>query len=69
MKWRGGIFQKKNQKNDSEDNPGSEKQNGEDARNVYKDLQEWKSDLEDRMVEITATEQKIETRMKKMKTV
>ena len=93
MKWRGGIFQKKNQKNDSEDNPGSEKQNGEDARNVYKDLEElknkqtemnntlegmnsriteaeeWKSDLEDRMVEITATEQKIETRMKKMKTV
>ena len=29
----------------------------------------WINDLEDRMVEITATEQKIETRMKKMKTV
>ena len=27
--------------------------------------EEWKSDLEDRMVEITATEQKIEIRMKK----
>ena len=29
------------------------------------EAEEWKSDLEDRMVEITATEQKIEIRMKK----
>ena len=33
------------------------------------EAEEWKSDLEDRMVEITATEQKIEIGMKKMKTV
>ena len=35
MKWRQAIFQKRIQNNDSEDDPGSRKQNGEDARNVY----------------------------------
>ena len=32
------------------------------------EAEEWISDLEDRMVEITATEPYIEKRMKKMKT-
>ena len=31
-------------------------------------LEKWKSNLEDRMVVITAAEQKIEKRMKKIKT-
>ena len=32
------------------------------------DVEKWKSNLEDRMVVITAAEQKIEKRMKKIKT-
>ena len=32
------------------------------------EAEEWIKDLEDRMVEITATEQNIDKRMKKMKT-
>ena len=32
------------------------------------DAEEWMSDLEDRMVEITETEQNMEKRKKKMKT-
>ena len=37
MKWRQATFQekKKIQNNYSEDDPGSQKENGEDARNVY----------------------------------
>ena len=39
MKWRQVTFQKKNQNNDTEDDPGSWKKNGgkdrEDIRNVY----------------------------------
>ena len=34
MKWREATFQK----NDSEDDPGSWKKNGENARNVYQIL-------------------------------
>ena len=72
------------QNNYSEDDPGSWKQNWEDARNVYQrprklknkqtemnntlerinsrisEAEEWISDLEDRMVEMTVTEQNIE---------
>ena len=40
MKWRQATFQKKNQNNDSEDDPGPWKKNGgkdrEDARNILK---------------------------------
>ena len=38
MKWRQATFHKRIQKNDSEDDPGSQKNNGEDAKkkkNVY----------------------------------
>ena len=91
---------KRIQNNDSEDDPGPRKKNGgkdwEDARNVYKELEElknkqtemnntitemkntleginsriteaeeWISDLEGRMVEITATEQNKKKRMKR----
>ena len=35
MKWRLAPFRKRTQNNDSEDDPGCQKQNGEDARNVY----------------------------------
>ena len=35
MKQRQATFQKKIQNNDSEDDSGSWKNNGEDARNVY----------------------------------
>ena len=78
---------KKIQNNYSEDDPGSQKENGEDARNVYQrstrtkeqtemntleriniriiEAKEWISDLEDRIVESTTTEQNIEKRMEK----
>ena len=35
IKWSQEIFQKKIQNNDSENDPGSQKKNGEDIRNVY----------------------------------
>ena len=35
MNWRQQSFRKRIQNSNSEDNPGSWKQNGEDARNVY----------------------------------
>ena len=37
MKWSGDrhLSEKRTQNNDSEDDPGCQKQNGEDARNVY----------------------------------
>ena len=83
MKWGQATFQKKIQNNDSEDDPGSQENNGEDARNVCKRHRRTKeqtemnnmleginsriteaegqtNDLEDRMVEIIATEQNIE---------
>ena len=73
---------KRIQNNDSEDDPGSQENNGEDARNVYQrptrtkeqtemnntlegihsritEAEELIGDLEDRMVEFTATEQNI----------
>ena len=82
---------KRIQNNDSKDDPGSQENNGEDARNVYErptrtreqtnmnntleridswitEVEEWINDLGDRMVEINATEQNTEKRMKKMKT-
>ena len=42
---------------------------GEGSNNRTTKAEEWTNDLEGRMVEITATEQNIEKRMKKMKTV
>ena len=80
---------KRGQNNDSEDDPGSQKKNGEDARNIYQrprrtkeqtnrdeetlegtnsrtaEAEDQISDLEDRMVEITVTEQNKEKRMKR----
>ena len=35
MKWRQAPFRKRTRNNDSEDDPGCQKQDGEDARNVY----------------------------------
>jgi len=79
MKWSGDRqpSRERIQNNDSADDPGSWKQNGEDARNVYQrprrtkaqtemnnslkginritEAGESMSDLEERMVEITAT--------------
>ena len=75
----------------SEDDPGPQESNGEDAWNVYQRLtrtkeqtemnntleginsriteaEEWISDLDDRMVEITATERNTEKNNEKMKT-
>ena len=40
----------------------------EGAHSRITEAEAWINDLEDRMVEITATEQNIEKRMKKMKT-
>ena len=90
MKWRQATFHKRIQKNDSEDDLGSQKKNGEDVRNVcqrprrtkkqaYEDerytrrnqwqnkAKDWKGNLEERMVEITAARQTIEKRIKKKK--
>ena len=36
MKWGQATFQKKIQNNDSEDDPGSQENNGEDVRNIYR---------------------------------
>ena len=70
---------KRTQNNESEDDPGSQKNNGEDARNVYQrptrtkeqtetndtleginsriaEAEEQINDMENRMVEITATQ-------------
>ena len=86
MKWRQATFQKKN--NNSEDDPGSQENNGKDARNAYQRLSRTKeqtkmnntlevinsriseaeeciNDLEDGIVEITASEQNIEKNEKK----
>ena len=83
MKWRQATFQKKIQNNNSEDEPVSWENNGEDARNVYQrpartkeqtgvnnilegisrriiEAEEQINSPEDRMLEITATEQNIE---------
>ena len=91
MKWRQQIPRKKIQNDDSVDDPGSQKQNREDARNVYQrprrtkeqtemnntleginsritEAEDQISDLEDRMVEVMATELNKEKRMNKMKT-
>ena len=46
MKWRQATFHKRIQKNDSEDDPGSQKNNGEDAKKkkmFTKDLEEVKN--------------------------
>ena len=86
MKWRQATFQKKN--NDSEDDPGSQQNNGKHARNAHQRLARTKeqtkmnntlevinsriseaeeciNDLEDRIVEITASEQNTEKNEKK----
>ena len=87
---KGNLPKKRIQNNDSENDPGSWEKNEEDARNVYKDLENYRgkkkievnstlerlssriieakeqtSDLEGKMVEITATKQIIEKIMKK----
>ena len=44
MKWRLATFHKRIPQNDSEDDPGSQKNNGEDAKkNVYQRPEELKS--------------------------
>ena len=47
MKWRQENFQKKNQNNDSKDDPGSWANNGEDARNVYQRPRRTKEQTDD----------------------
>ena len=48
------------------DNTQTEKKNKLEGINIrINDAEEWISDLEDRMVEITAAKQNIEKRMKK----
>ena len=89
-KWSGNRqpSRKRIQNNDREDDLGSQKKNGDDARNIcqrprrtkkqtYGDEQytrrnqwqnkaeDWKGNLEERMVEITAARQNMEKRMKK----
>ena len=77
----GNLPEKRIQNNDSDDDPGSWENSGEDPRNGYQrprrtnkqigntlerisiritEAEEWISDLEDRMVEIIATEQTIQ---------
>ena len=46
MKWRQATFQKRIQNNDSEDDSGSWKNNGEDARNVYQRPRKTKEQTE-----------------------
>ena len=47
MKWRQENFQKKNQNNDSKDDPGSWANNGEDASNVYQRPRRTKEQTDD----------------------
>jgi len=44
-KWSGNrqSSRKRNQNNDREDDPGSQEDNGEDPRNFYQGLEEWKN--------------------------
>ena len=64
MQWRQATFQKKKiQNNDSKDDPGSWKNNGEEARNIYqrprrtKEHREMNNTLEEINSRITEAEQ------------
>ena len=84
----GHLPEKRTLNNNSEDDPGSWENNGEDARNVSQtpsrtkeqtnrdntlevinsritEAEEWINDLEDTIMEITATEQNIGKKKKK----
>ena len=78
MKWRQATFQKKNRDKDLEDarSVNQRTRQTKEQTEMYNTLEginsrtyaeECISDLEDRIVEITVTEQNIEKRMKKKK--
>ena len=51
MKWSQATFQKKIQSNDSEDDPGSQENNGEDVRNVYQRPRRTKENKERQVID------------------